>query len=477
MTILDAVHDPHLFRPLFKDLTTWQAWLVWLKSLFALPMNEQEVELFRRCTQREHPPEHEVNEAFTICGRRSGKSFLQALVVVYLGCFRSYREYLSPGERAVILVLARDRRQANVLYSYVAGILRAVPMLEALIEREVGRIGEQELQLTNGVTILVGVSDYRAVRGLTLAAAVLDELSFWRSEISVTPDKAVVDALRPALATIPSAKLLAISSPYGRTGIMYESYQAFYGRDDAEALVWKADSRTMNPTLSEGLIERELQRDPEAARAEWLGEFREDLETYVSRTLLRELAISDRTDLPPSWSIQYRAFADPAGGSGRDSFTLAVGHKQADGKLVIDAVRERRPPFAPSEVVEEYAALLKTYQVREVTGDRYASEWPVEQFRKHGITYRVADRSKSDLYRDCLPLLTSRQVELPDHKKLLSQFASLERRTTRGSGRETIDHPSGHGFHDDVSNAVAGCLVTVWEWSRYKSAIIKLRGA
>jgi hypothetical protein len=123
---------------------------------------------------------------------------------------------------------------------------------------------------------------------------------------------------------------------------------------------------------------------------------------------------------------------------------------------VLDAVRECRPPFSPEAVTAEFAVLLKTYSVREVVGDRYAGEWPAERFREHGITYKPSERTKSDIYRDTLPLLNSGRIELLDIPRLTSQLCSLERRTARG-GRDSIDHPP--GGHDDVANAAAGALL------------------
>src|SRR5215831_17057486 len=126
--------------------------------------------------------------------------------------------------------------------------------------------------------------------------------------------------------------------------------------------------------------------------------------------------------------------------------TLAVAHHE-HGRAVLDVVRERRPPFNPEAVVKEFAEVLRTYRLHTVSGDHYAGEWPREQFRKQGISYQVADRPKSDLYRDLLPRLTSGTVELLDHPRLITQFSGLERRTTR-SGRDSIDH--GPGGHDDL---------------------------
>ena len=96
--------------------------------------------------------------------------------------------------------------------------------------------------------------------------------------------------------------------------------------------------------------------------------------------------------------------------------------------------------------------------MHEVTGDRYAGEWPRERFRAHGIGYALSEAPKSDIYRGVLPLLNSRKTELLDLPRLATQLCGLERRPTRG-GRESIDHAP--GAHDDVANAVAGVLLLV----------------
>ena len=165
-----------------------------------------------------------------------------------------------------------------------------------------------------------------------------------------------------------------------------------------------------------------------------------------------------RHELPRQASVySYAAFCDPSGGSS-DSMTLAIAHRDADNRGVLDALREVKPPFSPEAVVAEFAQLLQAYDLREVEGDRYGGEWPAERFRAHGIEYRPAERSKSDIYRDFLPILNSRRAELLDHAKLANQICQLERRTARG-GRDSIDHPP--GAHDDLANAAAGALVRV----------------
>ena len=149
-------------------------------------------------------------------------------------------------------------------------------------------------------------------------------------------------------------------------------------------------------------------------------------------------------------------FVDPSGGSA-DSMTLAIAHRD-DNVVILDAVRERRPPFSPDDVVNEFAALLKLYRINKVTGDRYADEWPRERFDAHGIMYEPSAKPKSDLYRDLLPSINSRKIDLLDDARLVTQLVGLERRTARG-GRDSIDHAP--GGHDDLCNAVAGVVAAL----------------
>jgi hypothetical protein len=92
--------------------------------------------------------------------------------------------------------------------------------------------------------------------------------------------------------------------------------------------------------------------------------------------------------------------------------TLAIGHKTTipEKQIVIDVIREVRPPFDPVAVVDNFAALLKLIVSLKVLGDHYGGEFLKEPFRKQGINYEVCKTPKSDLFRDLLPLLNSRHV-------------------------------------------------------------------
>ena len=153
---------------------------------------------------------------------------------------------------------------------------------------------------------------------------------------------------------------------------------------------------------------------------------------------------------------RYRAFVDPSGGR-HDAFALCVGHSIGYGQektFTCDVIRARRPPFDPREVVAEYAALLKEFGLSSVTGDRYSAEWVASAFEEHGVTYEPAEKSKSDLYLEALPLFTRGAISIPNYAPLVRELRLLERQTHRG-GRDTVDHP--RRGSDDLANALCGC--------------------
>jgi hypothetical protein len=209
-------------------------------------------------------------------------------------------------------------------------------------------------------------------------------------------------------------------------------------------------SREFNSTLPQSVVDRALERDHAAASAEYLAEFRSDIDTFVSYEVVRA-CIGGHYEMAPMAQHRYHAFVDPSGGSA-DSMTMAISHKEGD-KAVIDVVREVKPPFNPETAVDDFCIVLKQYRIGRVTGDRYAGEWPREQFRKRGVGYVCCEKVKSDLYRDLLPLLNSARIVLPKSERLSNQLTGLERRTSR-AGKDSIDH--GPGTHDDLANVVAG---------------------
>ena len=449
MDILRALDDPALFRTAIKDPATWVAWRSFLACLFGLPLSNDLQAIASACTGVSARQSRTYNEAWLVCGRRAGKSFVLALVAVYLACFKSYAEHLAIGERATIMIIAADRRQARTILRYVAGLLK-LPIFKALVERETA----EGFDLNTRITVEVVTCSIRSVRGYSIAAALCDELAFWSSEDSAAPDTEVLDSIRPGMAMIPGAMLLCASSPYAKRGAMWSAYRRHFGKADAPVLVWQAETRAMNPIVPQSFIDAAFEADPVSAASEYGATFRNDVAGWADRTLIDAAVDNGVTVRPPRQGTAYRSGCDPSGGA-RDSFTLAIAHDE-DGVAVLDCVVEVKAPFNPTSATEQMAATLKTYGLRATVGDRYAAEWVVDAFAKCGIKYQHSERDRSAIYLDALPMFTSGRVRLLDNPRLTTQFASLERKTS-SSGKDRVDH--GPNGHDDLCNSVAIALV------------------
>jgi len=428
----------------------WTPWFAFLAALRAEQMTRRERAIYEACTGRKEAPSQPFSEAWVIVGRRGRKSAVAAV----LGCFHAiYGKWpRAAGESVRVLIVAVSKDQAKIVRGYCEAILHSRPGLARLVEAT----DADSITLTNGVVIQCVANSFRSIRGPTVVCAIFEEVAYWFSDHSANPDKEVLRAVRPSMLTVPGALLLGISSPYAKRGLLYEKYKKHYGQDASRVLIWKADTKTMNPMVDQDAIAAAYDDDPVSAAAEYGAEFRSDIESYVSREGIEAVMPQGVRERAPVAKLRYVGFVDPSGGSS-DSMTLGIAHME-NGVATLDALREVRPPFSPEAVVNDFAGLLKLYRISKITGDRYGGEWCREPFKKFGITYEAAAKPKSDLYRDLLPLINSRKAELLDNDRLLNQLAGLERRTAR-SGKDSIDHAP--GGHDDMANAAAGALVSL----------------
>lgn len=466
MNILEFEQTPEIMGDTFTG-ESWEAWRAIWAGAFALPMEQQRREVFDKLAGNRQPPKQRVRELWIVAGRRSAKTHNAAKAAVYIGTVGAEMDglldKLSPGERGVICLLAVDRQQAKVAFGYIRAMLENSPLLSPLIEK----VSPEAIHLTNRVTIEISTNSYRSIRGRTMIAVLMDECAFYKSDSSATPDVETYRAAVPGLATT-GGMLIGFSSPYARRGLLYEKHRKHYGTD-GEVLVVQGGTRDFNPTLPAHVIEEAEQDDPEAARSEWHGLFREEIEGFITRDTVEASTRPDPLELPYNRRFTYRAFTDPAGGGtskSADEFTVAIGHLE-ENRFIIDLVRGQRG--TPANIVAEYAELLKSYKVRKVSLDRYGGSVFADEFKRHGIEAEHSPMNRSELYQNALPLMNSNRVELPPCARLQTQLITLERRTAR-SGKITIDHPP--GGHDDRCNSALGLVALsgsrpgVYDYSR-----------
>ena len=321
MNIIRALDDPKVFGRYFGG-ESWIAWRVFLAALFGLPLTLEQLALYRQFTGRSTAPKSPLQEAWLVVGRRGGKSFVLATIATFLACFKDWRPYLGPGEVGTIMIIAKDRAQARSIKRFISGMLREVPMLSRVLEEETA----ESIRLRNRVVIEIHTASYRSTRGYTIVAALLDEVAIWETdETSAEPDVEVINAIKPGMATIPGAMLLAASSPHSRRGALWESYRKHYGQDGDPVLVWQAPTRAMNATVPQSYIDAHVAEDPARAQAEYFAAFRTDVETYVAKEVVDAAVVPGRFELPRVPGVSYVAAVDPSGGSA-DAMTLSICH-------------------------------------------------------------------------------------------------------------------------------------------------------
>lgn len=454
MNIIQAINDPKLFQPYLGDLSTWRPWFAALRTLYGLPLGPGSARNVRRCTGRDPSllPADGFDTALFLTGRRSGKSRVAGLVGAYEATIAGHETKLAPGETGVVAICSPTRKQSKIVKKYVRAALDT-----DLLRGEVVRETDEGFQLRNGIVIDILAGDFRTVRGHTLVAAIVDEAAFfgYDDEAKVRSDTELIRAIKPSLATT-GGKLIAISSPYARRGWCYTTHKRYHGNDAGRTLVWSAPSRRMNPTLPQRVVDEAMEEDLQAAKSEYLGEFRDDVSALVSRTTVEAAVVSGRLELLPNRDTTYTAFADLSGGRADDA-ALAIGHRDGQ-RVIIDRVWRWRPPHNPQAVIVQMAAELRRYGVSRVNGDNYAAEFAVSAFASSGIRFIRSKMAKSELYLELLPLLSAGEVELTDDPHIVTQLAGLERKP-RSGGRDSVDHAP--GGHDDLANVIAGVAATV----------------
>ncbi|MFN0149607.1 MAG: hypothetical protein ACKVU1_02720 [bacterium] len=449
INIVQAVRDPSLIG---DELSVVQEAL--LRSIYGLDIPEEQVAIVEKCTGRAPLVGVEYREIAVVAGRRSGKSDkIASNICLYEALIRQHR--LSPGENGTVLLLARDQRQARVVRGYIEAKLTRSPILSQFIEAMRG----DEIVLTNGIVIAIYPASFRSIRGLSVITAVLDEVAFWPvDENYASPDAEVLKALRPATATHERAKIVLVSSPYSRDGVLW---QMFVNRDnDPDTLVWHSESLAMNPTISEKFLEKERARDFDAYRREYLAEFTDAVSAFLPSDAIQACTVRGRLSVPHSTVHAYTCSIDAAFKG--DRFTLAVAHLDRDsGKVVIDRLESwlgsREAPLSLAQVLPSIKAIATQYGFSRIAADQFAIEPLRHAFAQISLTLEEQTFSapfKADLYGNLRTLLTDRRIELLDHPQSLKELRSLEVELLPG-GQSRIGHARRAGASDDFADVIA----------------------
>jgi len=454
LDIAAFLDDPYLLGEHFAA-PSWDRWRAVLKAAFGLPLRPRELTLFHEVAGDREPPRRQVKELVAVVGRGGGKDRIAAAVASFIAT-TSDLSGVAPGEHPAVMCLATDRDQAGIAMSAVRGYFEASPMLRGQLGK---RVENDRFRLRNGIDVIVTTNSIRAPRGKTIPVAIYDECAYWMDDNYVNPAAEVDTAVAPGLLRFPGSMKILISSAYRREGLLYEKWLNYFGKDDPDTLVVLGTSRDFNPTLPQADIDRELARDRPRASAEYLSEWRDDISGLLDRDFVESLIDAGVRERPYSRSVTgYVGFSDEAGGisSTGDSSTLCIAHADRDGRLIQDVMLIWAPPYDAASVIEQKAEVLKRYNLRRVTCDKWGSGLAASIYQRNGVTAMQNAKPKSELYLDFMHLLSARRPLLLDEPTQVKELCALQRKVAWG-GKESVDHPRG-AFHDDAANALAGAM-------------------
>lgn len=294
-------------------MSTWElGWFPFLKAFYGLPMDERELAVYRKCTGRPDIPQKEFSEAWVIVGRRAGKTIAASLIMLYEALRREHREYAVGGEMPRGIIIATDRQQAGQAPGYMRGTLEESEHLRPYMKEAF----KESIHLHNDSILKVQSFSYRNIRGRRCFCFIGGEAAFWHVE-GERPAEAIIAAMRPSLATVPNAKMIIISSPYSRSGPLYQTWEKFWGKPDPNILFWRSETRQMNPLISESYIHDQLNQDLAAASSEWIAEWRDDRTGLLAHDVVKAACILTGTMAPQKY-IVYKALTDASVGRSDD---------------------------------------------------------------------------------------------------------------------------------------------------------------
>lgn len=439
-----------------------------LKSLYGEELSAEELDIFAELAGWQYHG-HGFSEATVIAGARAGKdSRLATPIALYETFFGGHEQYLARGEIGTCAVVAQNLPAAQTAYVYIRDAILGSKLLASRLSDEPKR---DEIQLGKLRIRIFPASGRSALRGASIFTAVLDEVAFFKGDETgaVDADAEVQAAVRRGMISFPNARIVKISTPYTKSGLLWQDYQSLWGKPHSHAVCFKATSQQMNPTLTEDRLERERVLDAARYRREYLAEFEEGTQAWLPAAYVDGALEPGVYERPPIPGTRYYGAADPSGGAS-DAFVIAICHVEGEAEkrvVVQDVLRawqgSRSNTIDLEGVVKEAAGIFRSFGIREITQDAFSGHWTAQAWQRHGLRVVAPEGDRTASYLACEPLFATGALRLLANETLEHELRRLERKVFAG-GRVVITHPGGNTqrYHDDHADATCKAAAVAW---------------
>lgn len=226
MNLVEFVTDPQLLN---RSISPAQE--VLLRAIDGLPLvTDEQRELWEQCTGRgreDYLEGHRYPEVTVICGARSGKdSRIAVPAMLYEATRGGHEQFLGRGERGIMPIVAQDQRATAVAFNYAKDYLSNSPLLAPMV----ADIRKSEIELVNGITLMTFPSTAPSLRAWSTAVGCMDELAFFEGN-----DHEIQMSMIRGGINFPNPRIFKISTPFAKAGLLYDDFQASYGKPDGDA--------------------------------------------------------------------------------------------------------------------------------------------------------------------------------------------------------------------------------------------------
>lgn len=442
-----------------------------LKAIYGIEMTEEERQVFLVMTEGREPRAGGYYEATIIAGTGSGKTEkLLANICVWEAITFDVKK-LSPGEKAVVPLVAQDEKAARIALDYCEGKLRiltekGLPCLLSSSFRgaKSKQVGPKDRDVVGGKIRVRQDLEIRtypckrvATRGLSGIAAGMDEFAHWRTEPNAyNSDREIQRAMRGRRrAHTPNMRLVKITSPYGEEGVAFDDYK---DRATARRLFVHAPTWILNPGLTRESMAEEEHDDPEAFMRERGAEFGKIGGSYISGALVDSCTRAEPREVPPQRGVEYHAALDVAFKG--DLYVAGVAHWSE--KVIVDGIWWRQGtkqrPLDDDEVASQMVDFLRPYGIDQIIGDQFADVPTKKAYQNLGMTFILEAQTAASnmaMFKNLKAAMRRKLLELPPDPMVRKDLTCLVQTKTPGSPIWRCGAPDSSGMHDDISKVIA----------------------
>lgn len=435
-----------------------------------------EYEIYEFLTESQYDPKKlkdiKINKINLICGRRSGKTLLSAIIAIYCAIANNWKPFLKKTPFATVLIMSHSREFSDEVLEIIRTLIETSPILNALVNKDkknsastmnlkVPWIIGTQIQYSR-VQIKVAAASSKTTRGVAACAILCDEIAFWNLDDSMKEtDAKIMKAVRPAMKQFREfGMLIKLSSPGIKQGVLYDEYKkSRAGELPSTYAVFKASSWVMTPedVVPSNEFVEEYELDSDSFDQEYRGNFADSLSFFIVPEYIDMAVLKKVTFQPPeAGAIKYTAAIDAAYKG--DAFTFVV-TAYSNGRLKQFMSKgwkgTKQKPVSSYDVAEFIRNVCKQFNIDEVGADQYSFQPLREIFNTYGVTlkeYTFTPAFKKKIYFNLKKLIHSQQADLLDNEVQTRELKELIVEQS-GTGQIRIGHPS--GGTDDYADALA----------------------